>query len=118
MTAAQTYASTTRVRPRRAFRRRRLMLGAGIAAVVVIAAGVGFAGAKDPSLGDKIDAARSDAGQLSDRVDAQTSRIVSLTAEAHQAGAQAMELNAQVQDAEARSHELTTQLDAAERQLD
>src|SRR3954453_5940418 len=118
MTAAQTYASSTRVRPRRAFRRRRLILGAGIAAVVVIAAGVGFAGAKDPSLGDKIDAAQSDAGQLSDRVVAQTSRIASLTSQAHQAGAHAMELNAQVQDAEARSHELAGQLDRSERQLD
>src|SRR3954453_455834 len=118
MTAAQTYASSTRVRPRRAFRRRRLILGAGIAAVLVIAAGVGFAGAKDPSLGDKIDAAQSDAGQLSDRVDAQTSRIASLTSQAHQAGAHAMELNAQVQDAEARSHELAGQLDRSERRLD
>jgi septal ring factor EnvC (AmiA/AmiB activator) len=94
------------------------MLGAGIAAVVVVAAGVGFAGAKDPSLSDKIDAAQSDAGQLSDRVDSQTSRIASLTAQAHQAGAHAMELNAQVQGAEARSHELAGQLDQSERQLD
>jgi septal ring factor EnvC (AmiA/AmiB activator) len=94
------------------------MLGAGIAAAVMVAAGVGFAGAKDPPLSDKIDAAQSDAGQLSDRVDAQTARIASLTAQAHQAGAHAMELNAQVQGAEARSHELATQLDQAERQLD
>jgi peptidoglycan hydrolase CwlO-like protein len=94
------------------------MLGAGIATAVVVAAGVGFAGAKDPSLSDKIDAAQSDAGQLSDRVDAQTARIASLTAQAHDAGAHAMELNAQVQDAEARSRELAGQLNETERQLD
>jgi septal ring factor EnvC (AmiA/AmiB activator) len=94
------------------------MLGVAIAAVVVVGAGVGFAGAKDPSLSEKIDAAQSDAGQLSDRVDAQTARIASLTAQAHQAGAHAMELNAQVQDAEARSHELAGQLNESERQLD
>jgi septal ring factor EnvC (AmiA/AmiB activator) len=86
--------------------------------MVVVGAGVGFAGAKDPSLSEKIDAAQSDAGQLSDRVDAQTARIASLTAQAHQAGADAMELNAQVQDAEARSHELAGQLNESERQLD
>jgi septal ring factor EnvC (AmiA/AmiB activator) len=95
-----------------------MTLGAGVALLAIAAAGVGFAGAKDPSLHDKIDAARSDAGQLSDRVDAQTARISSLTAQAHQAGAHAMELNAQVQTAEARSHELATQLDEAERQLE
>jgi septal ring factor EnvC (AmiA/AmiB activator) len=95
-----------------------MTLGAAVALAVVVAAGVGFAGAKDPSLQDKIDAARSDAGQLSDRVDAQTARVASLTAQAHQAGARAMELNAQVQDAEARSRELATQLDAAEQQLE
>jgi peptidoglycan DL-endopeptidase CwlO len=94
------------------------MLGAGIATAVIVVAGVGFAGAKDPSLSDKIDAAQSDAGQLSDRIDAQTARISSLTAQAHQAGAHAMELNAQVQGAEARSHELAGQLDQSERQLD
>jgi septal ring factor EnvC (AmiA/AmiB activator) len=94
------------------------MLGAGIATAVTIAAGVGLAGAKDPSLSDKIDAAQSDAGQLSNRVDAQTARIASLTAQAHQAGAHAMELNAQVQDAEARSHELAGQLNEAERRLE
>jgi septal ring factor EnvC (AmiA/AmiB activator) len=85
---------------------------------VAIALGVGLAGAKDPSLKDKIDAARSDAGQLSNKVDSQTAQISSLTAQAHQAGARAMELNAQVQDAEARSQQLATQLNAAEHQLD
>ena len=77
------------------------MATAGTVAAIA-ALGVGFAGAQDPSLKDKIDAARSDAGQLSNRVDAQTARIASLTAQAHQAGAQAMVLNAQVQNAEAR----------------
>jgi septal ring factor EnvC (AmiA/AmiB activator) len=95
-----------------------MALGGAVAIAVTVALGMGFAGAKDPSLKDKIDAARSDAGQLSHRVDAQTAQIASLTAQAHQAGARAMELNAQVQTAEARSHELATQLDAAERQLD
>jgi septal ring factor EnvC (AmiA/AmiB activator) len=94
-----------------------MTLGAGIAALAIAALGVGLAGAKDPSLKDKIDAARSDAGQLSDRIDAQTAQISSLTEQAHQAGAHAMELNAQVQTAEARSHELATQLDAAEKRL-
>jgi peptidoglycan hydrolase CwlO-like protein len=95
-----------------------MTLGAGVAIAAIVALGVGFAGAKDPSLKDKIDAARSDAGQLSNKVNAQTAQIASLTDRAHQAGARAMELNAQVQIAESRSHQLATQLDAAERQLD
>jgi peptidoglycan hydrolase CwlO-like protein len=118
MEAATTHARRPRVRSRRAFRRRRLALGAIVAVAVTAALGINLAGAKDPSLKDKIDAARSDAGQLSDRVDAQTAQIGTLTAQAHQAGAQAMELNAQVQTAEAHSRELASQLDAAERQLD
>jgi septal ring factor EnvC (AmiA/AmiB activator) len=117
MEAATTYARSARVRLRRAPRRRRIALGACLA-VAVTALGINLAGAKDPSLKDKIDAAQSDAGQLSDRVDAQTAQIGSLTEQAHQAGAHAMELNAQVQDAEARSAELATQLDAAERELE
>ncbi len=95
-----------------------MTLGAGVAIAAIVALGVGFAGAEDPSLKDKIDAARSDAGQLSNKVNAQTAQIASLTDRAHQAGARAMELNAQVQTAESRSHQLATQLDAAERQLD
>jgi Transglycosylase-like domain. len=95
-----------------------MALGGACAVAVVAALGVGFAGAKDPSLGDKINAARSDAGQLSNRVNAQTAQIGSLTTQAHQAGARAMELNAQVQTVQARSDELAKQLDAAERQLD
>jgi peptidoglycan hydrolase CwlO-like protein len=95
-----------------------MVLGAIVAAAATGALGITLAGAKDPSLKDKIDAARSDAGQLSGKVGAQTAQIASLTAQAHQAGAHAMELNAQVQTAQARSHELATQLDAAERQLE
>jgi septal ring factor EnvC (AmiA/AmiB activator) len=119
MTAAQTYArSARRVQARREFRRRRIALGAGCAVAAVVALGVGLAGAKDPSLGDKIDAARSDAGQLSNKIDSQTTQIATLTAQAHEAGARAMVLSAQVQDAEIRSRQLATQLDAAERQLE
>jgi predicted nucleic acid-binding Zn-ribbon protein len=79
---------------------------------------VGFAGAADPSLQDRIDSASSDAGQLSDRVEAQSQRIASLSEQARQAGARAMVLNAQVQRAETRSRELASQLDVAERRLD
>src|SRR6266511_3425946 len=119
MTAAHKHArSARRVRPGREFRRRRIALGVTCAVAMLAALGVGLAGAKDPSLGDKIDAARSDAGQLSNKVDSQTTQIASLTEQAHQAGARAMVLSAQVQDAEARSRELAAQLDAAERQLD
>ncbi|HEY6670901.1 MAG TPA: transglycosylase family protein [Solirubrobacterales bacterium] len=119
MTAADKYSGSTRSRQfRRAAERRRATLGIGCAAAVIAALGVGFAGAADPSLRDRIDAARSDAGQLSDRVSAQTARIASLTEQAHQAGARAMVLNAQVQTAQARSDELATQLEAAERKLD
>jgi septal ring factor EnvC (AmiA/AmiB activator) len=103
---------------RRVSRRRRGALAVACAAVAAVALGVGLAGAKDPSLKDKIDAARSDAGQLSNRIDAQSSRIASLTQQARAAGAQAMVLNAQVQDAQARSDQLAKQFDAAERQLD
>jgi septal ring factor EnvC (AmiA/AmiB activator) len=119
MTAAHTHASSARgIRSRRPFRRRRVALGVGCAAVIAAALGVGLAGAKDPSLQGKIDAARSDAGQLSDKVSSQTAQIASLTTQAHQAGAQAMVLNAQFQTAEARSNELARQLDVAERQLE
>jgi peptidoglycan hydrolase CwlO-like protein len=95
-----------------------MALGGIVAVVATAALGITLAGAKDPSLKDKIDSARSDAGQLSNKVDAQTAQIASLTSQAHQAGAHAMELNAQVQTAEARSHELATQLDQAERHLE
>ena len=102
----------------RVFRRRRATLGACCALAVIAAMGVGFAGAADPSLQDRIDSARSDAGQLSDRAEAQSQRIASLTEQARQAGARAMELNAQVQRAEARSRELAAELEAAEHRLD
>jgi septal ring factor EnvC (AmiA/AmiB activator) len=118
MEAATTYVRSARVRPRRGFRRRRIALGGAVALAATVAIGISFAGAKDPSLKDKIDAARSDAGQLSNKVDSQTSQISSLITQAHQAGAHAMELNAQVQDAEARSQQLSKQLDTAEQQLD
>jgi septal ring factor EnvC (AmiA/AmiB activator) len=116
MAAADTYA--IRVARQRARRRRRALLGVACAAALLAAAGVGFAGAADPSLQDRIDSARSDAGQLSDRVEAQSQRIASLEVQARQAGARAMELNAQVQRAEARSKQLAEQLNAAQRKLD
>jgi peptidoglycan hydrolase CwlO-like protein len=119
MTAAQTNSSdSSRDRFRRVTQRRRIALGIGCSAAVVAALGVSLAGAADPSLEDRIDAAHSDAGQLSDRVETQTDRVASLTEQAHRAGAQAMVVNAQVQSAETRSRELATQLDAAERKLD
>jgi peptidoglycan DL-endopeptidase CwlO len=102
----------------RAFRRRRAALGLVCAAVTIAAAGVGLAGAADPSLQDRIDSARSDAGALSGRVEAQSQRIFALTEQARQAGARAMELNAEVERAEARTRELASQLDAAERRLE
>jgi len=119
MTAVPKYGnSTPRIRPRRAYRRRRVTAGIACAVAAAAVLGVGLAGAKDPSLKDKIDAARSDAGQLSDKVNSQTAQISSLTEQAHQAGARAMVLNAQVQTAQSRSDELANQLDVAERQLE
>jgi peptidoglycan hydrolase CwlO-like protein len=119
MTAAQTSSSSARRgRFSRAAERRRAVLGLGCAATIAAALGVGLAGAADPSLQDRIDSARSDAGQLSDRVASQTARIVSLTQQAHEAGARAMVVNAQVQQAEARSRQLAAELEAAEQKLD
>jgi peptidoglycan hydrolase CwlO-like protein len=92
------------------------LLGFACALAIVAALGVSLAGA-DPSLQDRIDSAKSDAGQLSDRVAAQTDRIVSLTQQAHQAGAQAMVVAAQVEEAEARSRALASELEAAETKL-
>jgi peptidoglycan hydrolase CwlO-like protein len=85
---------------------------------MLTALGVSLAGASDPSLQDRLDSARSDAGRLSDRVAAQNGQIASLTQQAHEAGAQAMVVAAQVQNAEERSSQLGDELDAAERQLD
>src|SRR5262245_7611936 len=96
-------------------RRRRVVTGCSIAAVILAALGLSFAIA-DPSLNDQIDSAQSNAGQLSNRIDSQTARIAMLTEQAHQAGAQAMVLAAQVQRAEDRSRQLGEQLAGAEHQ--
>ena len=106
-----------RDRLRRAQRRRRAVLGFSLAAAVLVAIGVSLALAK-PSLKDRIDSARSNAGQLSDRVDTQTSRIASLTQQAHQAGAQAMVVAAQVERTQTQAQELATELKAAEARLE
>jgi septal ring factor EnvC (AmiA/AmiB activator) len=92
------------------------LLSVACAAAILVAIGVSLAGAQ-PSLEDRIDSAKSDAGQLSDRITAQTERIVSLTQQAHQAGAQAMVVAAQVEETEARSRELAAELKAAEAKL-
>jgi septal ring factor EnvC (AmiA/AmiB activator) len=94
------------------------MLGLACAIAALTAGGVGLAGAADPSLKDRIDSARSNAGQLSDRVNAQSSQLASLVEQARQAGARAMVLNAEVQRADARSKQLAAQLAAAEKRLD
>jgi peptidoglycan hydrolase CwlO-like protein len=99
-------------------RRRRLVLGGLLAAGIAAVAGVGFAGAADPSLQERIDSANSSAGQLSDRIEQQATRIADLQEQARQAGARAMELNAEVERAEARSRQLQAKLTAAQRKLD
>ena len=117
MAAAQTFVGgTRRERISRSARRRRAGLGMLLAAGILVALGVSLAGA-EPSLKDRVESAKSNAGQLSARVSAQTARIVSLTEQAHQAGARAMVVNAQVEEAEARSRELASELQAAERRL-
>jgi septal ring factor EnvC (AmiA/AmiB activator) len=93
-----------------------ILLSVACAAAILVAIGVSLAGA-EPSLEDRIDSAKSDAGQLSDRITAQTERIVSLTQQAHQAGARAMVVAAQVEETEARSRELAAELKAAEAKL-
>jgi peptidoglycan hydrolase CwlO-like protein len=118
MTAAQNPpSSATRDRLRRAQRRRRAVLGLALAAGVLVALGVSLALAK-PSLKDRIDSARSNAGQLSEKVDSQTSQIASLTEQAHQAGAQAMVVAAQVERTQDRAHELAEELKEAEAKLE
>jgi peptidoglycan hydrolase CwlO-like protein len=99
-------------------RRRRIVTGAVCATAIVGGMGLNLAGAADPSLKERIESARSDAGQLNDRISSQGARIAELTEEARQAGARAMELNAEVERAEDRSRQLTTQLIDAERRLD
>jgi septal ring factor EnvC (AmiA/AmiB activator) len=98
-------------------RRRRLVTGCSLAALVLVALGLSLAAA-EPSLKDQIDSAQGEAGKLSDRVDAQTDRIAALTEQARQAGARAMVLNAQVERAEDRSRALGAQLTDAQQQLD
>jgi predicted nucleic acid-binding Zn-ribbon protein len=102
---------------RRAQRRRRAVLGVACAAALAAAMGVGLAVA-EPSLQNRIDSAKSNAGQLSNRVEALSERIASLEERARQAGARAMQLNAEVERAEARSRELAEQLKAAQAKLD
>jgi septal ring factor EnvC (AmiA/AmiB activator) len=117
MTAAHTRrTSSRRGRFSRAAEGRRALLGLTFALAIVTALGVSLAGA-DPSLQDRIDSAKSNAGQLSERITAQTERIVSLTQQAHQAGAQAMVVAAQVEETEARSRQLAAELKAAEAKL-
>src|SRR5262245_41752335 len=93
------------------------VLGLAFATAILVALGVGLAGA-EPSLKDQIDSARSSAGQLSDRVGGQTARIASLTQQAHQAGAQAMVVAAQVERTQARARDLAVELNAAQAKLD
>ena len=99
-------------------RRRRIVTGGVCASAIAAAMGLSLAGAADPSLKDRIDSARSDAGALNERIGSQSTRIAELTVQAREAGARAMELNAGIERAEARAQELTTQLTAAERALD
>lgn len=118
MTAAQTSrGSARRARFTRAGERRRALLALASAAAILVALGVSLAGA-EPSLKDRIDSAKSNAGQLTDSVAAQTARIVSLTDQAHRAGAQAMVVAAQVERTQARARELAAELRAAESKLD
>ncbi len=99
-------------------RRRRMATGGALATAIVAAMGLSLAGAADPSLKDRIESARSDAGSLDDRIDSQSARIAALTVDAREAGARAMVLNADIERAEDRAHELTNQLTGAERDLD
>jgi len=93
------------------------LLGLACAAAILVALGVSLAGA-EPSLKNRIDSAKTNAGQLSERITAETTRIASLTEQAHQAGAQAMVVAAQVEQTQARAQELATELRAAEAKLD
>lgn len=94
------------------------MTGGICASAIVAAMGMSFAGAADPSLEDRIESARSDAGALNDRIESQSARIGALSEQARAAGARAMELNADIERAEDRSRELTQELTDAERELD
>jgi septal ring factor EnvC (AmiA/AmiB activator) len=101
---------------RRSAERRRVALGLALAAAILVAVGVSFAIAQ-PSLKDRLDSARSDAGKLSDHISSQSSRIASLTEQAHQAGAQAMVVAAQVEQTQDRSRQLEGELEQAEAKL-
>jgi hypothetical protein len=63
------------VRREARFRRRRFTLVALPVLAVAVVGAVGLAGAADPSLSTKIEAAQSDAEQLQGRVDAQAAQI-------------------------------------------
>ena len=120
MTAAQTSRASGRARRGRfthAAARRRALLGLAFVVAVLVALGASLAGA-EPSIKDRIDSAKTNAGQLSDRVAAQTARIVSLTEQAHRAGAQAMVVAAQVERTEERARELAAELRVAQAKLD
>ena len=98
------------------FRRRRLVLGAVIAFVAGVAV-VSFAGAADPPLDERIDAAESDAGRLSDRIDTQAARLAALQQRAREAGATVMELEAEIEQTTERQDQLAGELSAAEDEL-
>jgi peptidoglycan hydrolase CwlO-like protein len=110
-------SSPRRGRFSRAAERRRTLLALALAGALAAVLGVSLAAA-DPSLQERIDSAKSSAGELSDRVAAQTERIGSLTQQAHEAGAQAMVVAAQVEETEARSRRLAAELRAAEARLE
>ena len=112
-----TAAERSRKRFSRAAERRRALLALACATGLVVALGVSLAGAQ-PSLKDRIDSAKSNAGQLSDRIAAQTAHIASLTEQAHQAGAQAMVVAAQVEETQARARQLAVELRTAQAKLD
>jgi peptidoglycan hydrolase CwlO-like protein len=108
---------TARPRSRRIERRRRILLALGIAGAIAIAAGVGFAGAADPSLQTQLDSASSDADQLSGQIEARSAQLAELDQRAREAGAREMVLNAQIEETVARSRELAGKLTTAEEQL-
>jgi peptidoglycan hydrolase CwlO-like protein len=107
-----------RVRGEARFRRRRFTAVALPTVAIAVAAGVGLAGAADPSLETRIDSAQSDADQLEQRATAQAARLGELEQRAREAGAHEMVLNARIEDAAARSRELASELTIAETELE
>lgn len=94
-------------------------LTACVAAIAVAAAIAGpIAIAEDPSTGERLDAARSEADRLADRVGEREAALATLDQRAREAGARAMQLAAQVRAAADRSAALDDDLRAAERELD